>query len=180
MNKLCSSILVVERNYWTFGVMFLSNFSKLQPTVAAEPFEDFFGEKSNCLIVFGHWAKETVLWQKTYSRFAKSAFHVSSAKLWEKMIKVIYTIIIFFRTLSEFFLILAKKSQVCRNSNLSVQRKNFKKKYSWTIGFSSFLEFYKKKLHFYRKVFGRIVKTTFYVSRVTLTAQHFRKEVLKT
>ena len=44
---------------------------------------------------------------------AKNAFHVSSAKLWEKMTKVINTIIIFFGTLSEFFLILAKKNVRC-------------------------------------------------------------------
>ena len=45
-----------------------------------------------------------------------------------------------------FFLILAKKnSQVCQKSNLSVQRKNVKKN-SWTIGFSSFLDFHKKNL----------------------------------
>ena len=158
MNKLCSSILVVEQNYWTFGVIFLSNFSKLQPTLAAEPFEDFFGEKSNCLIVFGHWAKETVLWQKTYSRFAKSAFHVSSAKLWEKMIKVIYTIIIFFRTLSEFFLILAKKSQVCRNSNLSVQRKNFKKNTLEQLVFRLFWNFTRKNCIFTGKFLAGLSK----------------------
>ena len=39
MKKLWSTFLVVERNYWTFAVNFLSNFSKLQPTGAAERFE---------------------------------------------------------------------------------------------------------------------------------------------
>ena len=79
-----------------------------------------------------------------------------------------------------FFLILAKKnSQVCRKRNLSVQRKNGKKN-SWTIGFSSFLDFHKKNLCFFRNVFGRVVKTTIYVSRGTLSEHHFWKEVLET
>ena len=143
-------------------------------------FWGFFGEKSNCLVIFGFWAKVTNFWQKNFWQVAKSAFHVSSAKLWEKMKKVIYTNDIFFRTFSEFFLILAKKnSQVCRNSNLSVHRKNVKK-YSWAIGFSSFFGFWQKNLCFHRKVFGNVVKTTFYVSRGKLTEQHFSKEVLKT
>ena len=44
------------------------------------------------------------------------------------MIKVIFSIIISFGTFNEFFLILAKKnSQMCWNSNLSVQRNNVKK-----------------------------------------------------
>ena len=39
MKKLYSTFLVVEWNYWIFGVNFLSNFSKLQPTRAADCFE---------------------------------------------------------------------------------------------------------------------------------------------
>ena len=54
------------------------------------------------------------------------------------------------------------------------------KKSSWTIGFSSFLDFDKKTLCFCRNVFGRVVKTTFDVSSGTLTEQHFRMKVLKT
>ena len=96
------------------------------------------------------------------------------------MIKLIHTINIFLRTLGEFFSDFGKKnSQVCRNSNLSVQMKNVEKN-SWTIGFSSFFEFDKKNLYFYTNVFGRVVKTTFYVSRGTLSEQNFWKEVLKT
>ena len=53
------------------------------------------------------------------------------------------------------------------------------KKDSWTIASSSFLDFEKKNLCFYRKVFSRVVKTTFYVSRGTLTEQHFWKEACK-
>ena len=71
-----------------------------------------FGENSNSLIVFGRWAKVTILWQKI-SAGCQIAFHVSSAKLWEKMIKVIFSIIISFGTFNEFFLILAKKIVRC-------------------------------------------------------------------
>ena len=140
MKKFNPSFLVFERNYWNFGVNFLSKFSKLQPMGAAERFEVFFGEKSNCLVLFGFWEKVTIFWQKKLWQVAKSAFHVSSAKLWEKMMKVLYTIIIFFRTSSDFFLILEKNNHVCRNINLSVLRKNVKKD-SRTIGFSSILDF---------------------------------------
>ena len=131
------------------------------------------------MIVFGLWAIVTVFWQNLW-QVAKSEFQVSSAELWENMIKLIHTINIFFRTLGEFFSDFGKKnSQVCRNSNLSVHMKNVEKN-SWTIGFSSFLEYDKKNLYFYTKVFGRVVKTTFYVSRGTLSEQTFWKEVLKT
>ena len=41
MKKLCSSFLVVERSYWTFGENFLSKFLKLQPKGAAQRFEVF-------------------------------------------------------------------------------------------------------------------------------------------
>ena len=54
------------------------------------------------------------------------------------------------------------------------------KTYFSTNGFSSFLDFEKKNLCFYRKFFSRVVKTTSYVSRGPLTEQHLRKEVLKT
>ena len=71
-----------------------------------------FGENSNSLIVCGLWAKVTIFWQKI-SAGCQIAFHVSSAKLWEKMIKVIFSIIISFGTFNEFFLILAKKIVRC-------------------------------------------------------------------
>ena len=96
------------------------------------------------------------------------------------MIKLIHTINIFFGSLGEFFSDFSKKnSQVCRYCNLSVQMKNVKKN-SWTIVFSSFLDFHKKNLCFYRNVFGRVVKTTFYVSRGKLSEHHFWNDVLKT
>ena len=41
MKKLCSSFVVDERIYWTFGVNFLTIFLKLQPTGAAEVFDVF-------------------------------------------------------------------------------------------------------------------------------------------
>ena len=72
---------------------------------------------------------------------AKSEFHVSSAKLWEKMTKVFITIIISFGTLSEFFSDFVKKnSQVCRDSNQVYRAKNVKNtlaklvfRFSWTL-----------------------------------------------
>ena len=72
-----------------------------------------------------------------------------------------------------------KISQVCWNSNLSVQRKKYQKN-CWTICFSSFLDFDKKILYFCRKVFARVVKNTFDLSSGTLTEQDFRMQVLKT
>ena len=79
-----------------------------------------------------------------------------------------------------FFLILAKKnSQVCRYCNLIVQMKNVKKKLLNKCFFVSF-GLWQKNLYFYTNVFGRVVKTTFYVSRGTLSEQNFWKEVLKT
>ena len=111
MKKLCSSFLVVERNYWTFGWNFLSNFSKLQPTGAAERFDVFLERRVTV------WSFLVSEWKKpsfgkkfmAFGRVAKSAFHVSSAKLWEKMTKLIYTIIISVGTLSEIFYDFEKK-----------------------------------------------------------------------
>ena len=143
MNKICSSFLVVERKYWTFGVNFLSIFSKLQPTVAAERF-DVFLEGRVFVWSFSVSERKKPCFDKKYMALgsvAKSAFHVSSAKLWEKMTKVINTIIISFGTLSEFFLILTKKnSQVCRNGNQVYRAKIVKKyleklvfRFSWNL-----------------------------------------------
>ena len=112
MKKPCSKILSLSEINgilgWTFCQISQSCSLWVQRT-----FWGFFGEKSNCLVIFGFWAKVTNFWQKNFWQVAKSAFHVSSAKLWEKMVKVIYTIDIFFRTWSEFFLILAKKIVRC-------------------------------------------------------------------
>ena len=66
MKKPCSSFLVVERNYWTFGVIFCSKISKLQPTGAAWGFEIFFGEKSNCLIFFQTPSESNGLFAKKF------------------------------------------------------------------------------------------------------------------
>ena len=143
MKKLCSIFLVVERKYWTFGVNFLSIFTKLQPTVAAESFDDFFGEKSICLI-FSVSERKKPSFDKKYMALgsvAKSAFHVSSEKLWEKITKVINTIIISFGTLSEFFLILSKKIVRCVETVIKcTERKTSKKtleklvfRFSWTL-----------------------------------------------
>ena len=64
MKKPCSSFLVVERKYWTFGVIFWSNFSKLQPTGAAWGFEIFLDEKRNCLIFFRSPSESNSLFAK--------------------------------------------------------------------------------------------------------------------
>ena len=149
MKKLCSSFLVVERIYWTFGVNFLTIFSKLQPTGAAEVFWCFFGRKSNCLNVFGLWAEVTVFWQKNYGRLLKVNFACPQQNFekkndWSKLYYYHFS-----RTLNEFFSDSDKKSnQVCRNSNLNVQKENFIKKRSWTLYLSSFLDFDKKNLFF--------------------------------
>ena len=66
MKKLWSSFLVVERNYWAFGVNFLSKVLKTAAYGCSGTFWGSFGEKSICLIVFGLWAKKTVVWQKFY------------------------------------------------------------------------------------------------------------------
>ena len=163
--------------------IFCQNFSKLQPTGAAESFDVFFRREEYMFDRFQSLSEKNRLLARNIWHLAvllKNAFHVSSEKLWEKMTEVIITIIIFFGTLSEFFLILAKKIVRCVETVNKCTEGKTSKKYSWKIGFSSFLEFDKKKLYFCRKVFGRVVKSTFYVSRGTLTAQHFRKEVLKT
>ena len=76
-----------------------------------------------------------------FGSFAKSAFHVSSAKLWEKMTKVIKTIIISFGTLIEFFLILSKKIVRCVETVIKcTERKTSKNtleklvfRFSWTL-----------------------------------------------
>ena len=46
--------------------IFCQNFSKVQPTGAAELFDVSFGKKSNCLIVSGLWAKITVISQRIW------------------------------------------------------------------------------------------------------------------
>ena len=95
MKKLCSSFVVVERISWTFGVNFSTIFLKMQPKGAAEGFEFFFGEKNNCLIVFGLWAKVTVFWQEIYGRLLKVNFTCPHQNFEGKMVEVNYTIIIF-------------------------------------------------------------------------------------
>ena len=132
MRKLCSNFLVVERIYWTFGVNFLTIFSKLQTTCAVDGFEVFLGEKSNCLIVFGHWAKVTVFWQKFYGRLLKVNFTCPQQNFEKKLIEVYFIIITFLGPWMSFFLILTKKSnQVCRNCNLNEQKKNLNQKRYW-------------------------------------------------
>ena len=61
--NVCSSCLVVERIFSTFGVKALVNVSKLQPMCPAERLKVSFGEKSNCSSVFGLWVKVSIFWQ---------------------------------------------------------------------------------------------------------------------
>ena len=141
MKKLCSSFLVVERIYWTFGVTFFVKILKAAAYGCSGTFWGFFRREEKLFGPFRFLSESNHLLAKNLWQVAESEFQVSSAELWENMINVIHTINIFFRTLIEFFLILAKKnSQVCRNSNLSVQGKNVEKD-SWTIGFLSFFDF---------------------------------------
>ena len=172
MKKFCSSFLVVERIYWTFGLNFLTVFSKLQPTCAAEGFEVFLGEKSDCLIVFGLWAKITVFWQKIYGRLLKVNFTCPQQDFETKMNEVYFPIIVFLGPWMSFFLILTKKSnQVCRNSNLNVQKKNLNQKRYWTLDLALFLEFDKNKLIFLTESFLQGCQTYFlHVQRNTYRA----------
>ena len=79
-----------------------------------------------------------------------------------------------------FFLILAEKLVRCVETVIYLYRGKNVKRNCWTIGFSSFLDFDKKNLCLFRKVFGRVVKNTFDVSSGTPTEQNFLMEVSKT
>ena len=72
-------------------------------------FITFCGSKKNRMKVFGLWMESTVFWQKFFLRLAKGAFHVSSATLWETMIKVNFTNCGLLRIL--FVLVLWQKNQ---------------------------------------------------------------------
>ena len=77
MKKPCSSFLVVERKYWTFGVIFWSNFSKLQPTSAAWGFEIFLERREIVWFFFGLGVKVTVFSQKNFGVVVKTTVYVS-------------------------------------------------------------------------------------------------------
>ena len=112
MKKLCSSFLVVERKYWTFGVIFLSKFLKSATYGRNGTFWCFFfGKKSNCLIVFGLWVKITVIWQKIWHLAVSLKVHFTCPQqnVEKKRMKVIHTIIISFGILREFFSDFVKK-----------------------------------------------------------------------
>ena len=77
MMKLCTSFLVVvERNSsnlaWKFWQICQNCSLRVQRNISR-----FFGEKSNCLSVFGFWAKASEFWQKKIGRVAKTTFYVS-------------------------------------------------------------------------------------------------------
>ena len=140
----------------------------------------FFGEKSNCLVIFGFWAKVTNFWQKNSGNLLKLLFTCPQQNLEKKWWKWFLLMTSFLGLWVSFSDFVKEISQVCRNSNLSVHMKIVIKKTLEQLVFSSFFGLWQKNLCFYRKVFGNVVKTTFYVSRGKLTEQHFWKEVLKT
>ena len=167
---------VSERKHPAFGKKFMEGLPKVHFTCIRN-FWRLFSEEKNCLSVFGLWAKLSSFWQKIYGTVAKSAFHVSTAKLWERVIKVIYIIIVFLGLWVSFF-DFDKISQVCRNSNLSAQRKNVHKNSLEQLVFCPFWTLTKKTV-FLLESFRQDCQTTFAVSRGTPTEQHFWKEVLK-
>ena len=157
MKELCSRFLVVEWNYWIFGVNFLSNFSKLQPTRSADCFETLL-ERSLILWSFLVSERNLPYFGKKIRQVANFHFTCPQQNFEKKWLK-------YFSLLSSlldfqwiFFWFWQKKiSQVCWNNNLSLLGKNVKK-LCWTICFSSFLDFDKKSLCFCREVFGRVSK----------------------
>ena len=170
MKKLCSNFLVVKRNYWTFGVNYLSNMGKLQPTCPAERLKFFSGGK---IIVWAFSASERnypAFGKKIHGTVAKSAFHVSSAKLWEKMTKLIYTTITFLGPWVSFARFWQKKVVRCVETVSQVYRRNTWIKILPNEWFFVFFGFLARKtcVCFYLKVFDRVVKTFFYVFRGTL------------
>ena len=123
--ELCSRFLVVERIYWIFGVNFLSNFSKLQPTRAAECFEALL-ERSVILWSFLVSERKLPYLGKKFRQFAKLHFtcpQQNFEKKWLKYFSLLSSLLDFQWVLSDFG---KKISQVCWNSNLSVQGKTVK------------------------------------------------------
>ena len=122
---------------------------------------------------FGLWAKVSVRRQKLCGRVAISAFHVSPAKLWDKNDWSKLYHYHFSRILNELFLILTKKgSQVCRNSNLNVQKKNVIRKRSWTLDLSPFLKSTRKACFVNGKFFAGLSKILF-----TYPEEHLQSNV---
>ena len=157
---------------------FLSNFSKLQPTRAADCFEALL-ERSKILWSFLVSERNLPYFGKKFRQVANFHFTCSQQnfeKKWLKYFSLLSSLLDFQWIFSDFG---KKISQVCWNSNLSVQRKKCQKNLlnNWLF---VFLDFDKKILWFCRKVFGRVVKKAFDLSSGTLTEQHFRMEVLKT
>ena len=179
MKKLCSRFFFfVERSYWIFGVNLLSSFSKLQPTRAADCFEALL-ERSVILWSLLVSERKLPYFGKKFRQVVNFHFtrpQQNFEKKWLKYFSLLSSLLDFQWIFSDFG---KKISQVCWNSNLSVQRKRCQKNLlnNW---FFVFLDFDKKILWFCRKVFGRVVQNTFDVSSGTLTEQIFRMEVLET
>ena len=119
---------------------FLWNFSKLQPTGTAERFEALLEGRVilwSFLVPERKWPN----FGKKNLQVDKVHFTCSQQSSERKTINVIFTIIISFGTFSEFFSDFGRKiSQVCWNSNLSVQRKKRQKKLlnNWFFAFFGF------------------------------------------
>ena len=86
MKKLCSSFLVVERQCWTFVVNFLSKILKSAAYGRNGTFWCFFWKQEYLFDRFWSLSEHNRHLAKNlaFGIVAKSAFHVSSAKLWEK------------------------------------------------------------------------------------------------
>ena len=159
MKKLCSTFLVVERIYWTFAVNFLSNFSKLQPTGAAERFEALL-ERSVILWSFLVSERKLPYFGKKFRQVAKVQFTCPQQNF-EKNYSSNFHYYHLFWDFQWLFSDFGKNKLVrCVETVIWVYGgKNFKKNCR-TIGFWSFLDFEKKNLGFCRKVFGRVAKNT--------------------
>ena len=73
-----------------------------------------------------------------------------------------------------------KKKPGFQNSNLSAPRKKLQEKYfSFQLFFSSFLDLDNTNFDFCEKIFGKVVKTTFYVSKEHFQSKNFEKNVVK-
>ena len=160
MKKICSKFFVVERSYWTFGLNILSNLSKLPPMGAANVLS-FFGEKSNCLVIFGFWAKVTNFWQKNSGKLLKVLFTCPQQNFEEKWWKWFILMTSFLGLWVSFFWFWQKNSQVCRNSNLTVHRKIVIEKTLEQLVFSSFFGLWQKKPVFLPESFWQCCQNYF-------------------
>ena len=208
MMKLCSSFLSVERNYWTFSVNFLSSLSELQPTCAADHFEDFlqrrvivwaflvaerkypiFGRKNLAGLlklyftcpeeqfqdIFSEWKH---FWRmKNTRRIVKTTFNVFKGTVSGRFSGMM-------KLCTSFLVVVERNSsnlawkfwQICQNCSLRVQR-NISRFFGEKSNCLSVFGFWAKASEFWQKKIGRVAKTTFYVSRGTISGHFFWNEI---